>query len=79
VSYFFVPLVLPILLLRALPYRFSRSPAQPEATREAAFRDHAPGLAPRAVGTLLALELALLRQGIAIPFGSSCLAVARKA
>jgi SAM-dependent methyltransferase len=80
ITYFFAPLVLPILLLRALPRRLGLASGGAEAIDAKARRHHAPGPGPgeRALGALLALELAQLRQGARIPIGSSCLAVARK-
>ena len=80
VTYFFAPLALPILLLRALPRRLGLASGGAEAIDAKTRRYHAPRPGPgaRALSALLTLELALLRRATPIPFGSSCLAVARK-
>ncbi len=80
-TYFFAPLVLPILLLRALPHRLGLEREDPEAIDEKARRHHGPepGPAARTLSSLLSVELTLLRRGVRIPFGSSVLVVARKA
>lgn len=69
-TYFFSPLPLPIFLLRALPSRVRKRRAEPK---------HAVGgKRTRAVlERMLRFELARIGRGAAIPFGSSCLAVAR--
>lgn len=76
-SYLFAPLVLPILLLRALPTRLGRRrPADAETlTRELQPRR---GVAERAVGWLLGLEAWWYGHLGAVPFGSSCLLVATR-
>jgi SAM-dependent methyltransferase len=75
-TYMFALLPLPILLMRALPYRlgFTRKQSQ-EATQS----DHAPmGPARSLMNGLHALELAALRTLGGLPFGASVVAVARK-
>lgn len=77
-SYFFAPLPLPVLLMRALPTRLGlRGPREPDRVR----REHggAQGLAGRALGVALAAERNRIAAGRAVPFGTSCLAVARRA
>jgi len=76
-SYFFACLVPLVLALRAIPSRLGLQPPVSDATTQ---RAHAlpKGLAGRALDRCLAAELARIRAGRAIPFGSSCIAVARK-
>jgi len=76
-SYLFAPLVLPILLLRALPTRLGRRrPADVQTlTREL---QPTPGLAERAVTWLLRLEAWWFGHVGAVPAGSSCLLVATR-
>lgn len=75
-TYFFSFLPLPLFLFRVLPSRFRRSEA---ALRERSRAQHRPGSAAvrRAIDRLLAPELGRIARGNAIPFGASCLAVAR--
>jgi SAM-dependent methyltransferase len=74
-TYMFALLPLPILLLRALPYRLGVArPFTQDGTRT----DHAVGGAARAVlDGLHSLELALASRLGALPFGASVVAVAR--
>lgn len=76
-SYFFALLPLPIFLVRALPSRLGlrRQEAWDRYEQE---HHHQPGLAGRALDSLLGLELGWLRQGRAIPLGGSCLVAAEK-
>ena len=76
-SYFFWPLPLPILLVRALPWRLGhRPPVDIEAIR----RELKPpsGLAVQALMALLGLEHRWLERGGTLPFGGSCLLVAQR-
>ncbi len=67
-TYFFSPLPLPVFLLRSLPSRFFT--LKP--------KHRAGGKTTRALmERVLRFELARIRRGSAIPFGSSCLAVGR--
>jgi len=74
-TYFFAPLTVPVLLLRSVPYRVSnRSVAQVERGASA---QHVPSRRIRRVmDALLAPELARIRSGRSLPFGTSCLVVA---
>jgi SAM-dependent methyltransferase len=73
----FWPLPLPILLLRALPSRLGLRPrADAEAIRQELQPREGPGV--KALSALLALEARWLRRGGTIPFGGSCLMVARR-
>jgi SAM-dependent methyltransferase len=76
-TYFFAPLPLPILLLRALPSRlgFRRGI---EADRIAAELKPKENVAVRATAAVLAAERALIRRGWRLHLGSSCLVVARR-
>jgi SAM-dependent methyltransferase len=76
-SYFFAFFPIPIFLLRALPSRLWRSTS--EFNRKQ--REHRPpkGMAGRLLEIVLGAELAMLRGRHRIPFGGSCLAVARAA
>jgi SAM-dependent methyltransferase len=77
ISYFFQPLVAPILLFRALPYRLL---PRPKDRPTADLSEHGTGgLSQRIVETLLARELRTLRAGRTLAFGSSIIAVARPA
>jgi ubiquinone/menaquinone biosynthesis C-methylase UbiE len=76
-SYFFQPLVLPILLLRALPYRLRPRRAGRTAPD---LSDHGTGgLGQRVVEALLAREARALGDGRTLAFGSSLIAVGRPA
>ncbi len=73
----FWPLPLPILLLRALPSRLGIRPkADVEAIREELQPRESAGVS--VLEALLALEARWLRRGHVIPFGGSCLMVARR-
>jgi SAM-dependent methyltransferase len=72
-TYIFLPLVIPILLLRALPFRLGR-PMKPPGTDVA--EDHQAG--GRLLRASLRPEIAAVRSGIRIPLGASCLMAARK-
>ena len=74
-TYFFRILPLPILLLRALPFRLgvSRS-ADPRRTSS---QDHESGKASGIVRSLLKPEITSIRRGKPMSFGGSCLLVAR--
>ena len=69
-TYFFQILLLPILLLRALPYRLGMRAINDPA------EDHAPP--PPWLLHLLARERTHIEAGGALRFGASCLVVARK-
>lgn len=75
VSYFFRPLPLPILLLRALPYRLGYRGAAP--TQRNAARDHQPGngLSSAVLQALLQREVRHIAAGRSMAFGGSCLLV----
>jgi SAM-dependent methyltransferase len=76
-SYFFWPLPLPILLVRALPWRLGH---RPPVDVEAMTRELKPPTGP-AVDMLVALlkmELTWLARGGRLPFGGSLLLVARR-
>ncbi len=73
----FWPLPLPILLLRALPSRLGIRPkADVDAIREELQPRESAGV--RVLEALLRLETRWLRGGHVIPFGGSCLMVARR-
>lgn len=77
-GYYFQFLVLPILLVRSLPYRLSawRRKARAQTMDQA---EHAPGGAlQRMLEASLAKELIAIQQGRTLGFGSSLLAVAVK-
>jgi SAM-dependent methyltransferase len=76
-SYFFAPLPLPILLLRALPARLGHRPA---VDLDAIKRELKPpsGIAVDALTALLGAEQRWLARGRTIPTGGSCLVVARR-
>jgi SAM-dependent methyltransferase len=76
-TYLFWPLPLPILLLRAIPARlgFRHALSAAAIQRELQPRE---GPAVQALTALLDLEVWWLRRGHRVPFGGSCLMVARK-
>lgn len=75
ISYFFVFLVLPIFLLRSIPSRLRRNKTSKNAIDE---KDHTIGKSQLIIKFLLKIELTLLEKGLSLPFGGSCIAVARK-
>lgn len=76
-SYFFAPLVLPIGLLRALPYRLGIG-REETPLRAAVEHGVEPGLARKALDWLLHREVTALATGRSQRFGASLIAVARK-
>jgi SAM-dependent methyltransferase len=79
VTYFFAVLPLPILLLRTLPYKLGMRRTQQQVMARSREEHRAPGGASNSLlQMLLNRELARIRAGRRIGFGSSCLAVARK-
>lgn len=78
-SYFFGFLPLPILLLRALPYRLGLARRSDLASQ--ARRDHSAGSGwlSRVVGGLLRPEVGRLRRSQSLGFGGSCIVVAKVA
>ncbi len=77
-SYMFTFLVPPIFVFKTIPSAFTRDHA--EHTIEEARREHGALPEPFAavLDTILALERQLVLSGPGVPFGSSCIAVARK-
>jgi SAM-dependent methyltransferase len=75
-TYVFSLLPLPIFLLRALP---SWLGLRSIASRQQEAREHRPlpGLLANLLNGVLAGELEAIRRRVALPFGGSCLAVAR--
>jgi SAM-dependent methyltransferase len=75
-TYFFAPLTVPIFFARSMRYRLGRRSS--EEVWSASEGQHKPNAAARkAVELLLAPELRRIRAGRLIPFGTSCLAIAR--
>jgi len=74
VSYFFAPLVAPILLVRTLPTRLGM---RTDTTGDHAATEHTPPAAGL-IGSLLDREARRLAGGNSLPFGSSLLVAARK-
>lgn len=70
-SFYFQPLLAPIFLVRALPYKLGRrKPAEPDLSHHGT-----GGIAQRAVEAMLARELRVLRSGKTLRIGSSIVAV----
>lgn len=70
---FFMPLILPILLLRAVPYRLKRE------SNQNLEKDLNPSwFLSLVMSWVLRVEMLLISIGIRIPFGASILVVARK-
>lgn len=75
ITHYFQPLFLPVLLLRALPYRLTGGKPQ-----EMDLSEHKPGgLGQKVIEAMLARERSALSRGKRLAFGSSLLAVGRKA
>lgn len=76
-TYFFWPLPLPILLVRAIPWRLGH---RPPVDVEAIKRELKPPTGPAVdlLTALLGLERKWLEGGGRLPFGGSCLLVARR-
>jgi SAM-dependent methyltransferase len=75
VSHFFRPLVAPIFLMRAVPYRVL--PKRDKSGSD--LSQHGPGgTGQQVVERLLARELSDLKKGRALPYGGSIIAVATK-
>jgi hypothetical protein len=76
-TYFFSFLVFPVFLMRTLPHRIGWQRTISAVTKK---REHAfgGGAMARLVGWARARECARLRAGRRMPFGASCLAVARR-
>jgi hypothetical protein len=76
-SYFFILLPLPIFLFRTLPSYFSKT--QPNGN-EAKQSEHAPlpHIFGKLLDALLSFETWLISKKMSIPFGGSCMLVARK-
>ena len=76
-THLFAPLTVPVFLMRSVPHRLHRR--SDAAVVENATKQHTPSrVARRVMDALLAPELARIKSGKAIPFGTSCLAVATK-
>ena len=77
VTHFFAFLPIPVLLMRALPYRLGLHARKGSTSRMKA--EHEPGkFAAGVLGVLTRRELARIAAGGRSTFGASCLAVARK-
>lgn len=76
-SYFFWMLPLPLFVLRALPYRLGIRSADPATAAERGHKS-TRSAAARLVDQAAALELGMIARRRPIPFGGSCLLVARK-
>jgi SAM-dependent methyltransferase len=78
-TYFFRILPIPILLLRAIPYRFGIRRSRAEVVNRGTVDHRAPsGRFSAILQNLLNREVAVIRSGSRMAWGSSCLAVARK-
>lgn len=75
-TYFFAALIPPVFLGRSLRYRFGRR-ASPEVASEAATHHVPSGIVRRGIDLALGPEQGVIRAGGRIPFGTSCLAIAR--
>jgi SAM-dependent methyltransferase len=74
-TYLFSPLPLPLFLLRSLPSRLGRRRTL-DAAQTAAELNPSPGLAVRAVMSVLDVEAALVKRQVRVPIGTSCLVAA---
>jgi Methyltransferase domain len=76
-TFFFRPLLLPLFLFRALPYRLGLARNRPILST-AVEHASAQGLLSRVLQQLLASEVERIRDGCAARIGASCLVAARK-
>ena len=76
-SYLFLFLLVPILVLRVIPYRLGRR--QSATVESVAAAHNIAGITARAVDAILDWEARQIARGGRLAFGSSCLLVARKA
>ena len=76
-TYLFSPLPVPLFLLRSLPSRLGRRQTL-DAAQTAAELNPSPGLAVRAVTSVLKVEAALVKRRWRVPIGTSCLVAARR-
>jgi SAM-dependent methyltransferase len=76
-SYFFAPLIPPVAILRALPYRLGRRLATDD---ESAAREHGTsnGIAARTMSAMLRNEVSRIASLKPLKFGSSLIVAARK-
>jgi SAM-dependent methyltransferase len=77
-SYFFAPLLVPMLLLRALPFRIGLGGKRGMLLSDAAEHGAAGGIAASAIKHVLRGEVASIGRGVEAKFGASALCVARK-
>jgi SAM-dependent methyltransferase len=77
-THIFAVLPIPILLFRVFPTRLGLTDSRGEVERAAAAH-RSEGLTGRLIDAALQLELRIIRRGNTVPFGSSCLVVARPA
>jgi SAM-dependent methyltransferase len=74
-TYLFSPLTMPLFVLRSLPSRLGYRKTL-DAIQTASELNPPPGVAVRAVTTLLDGEVALVKRRRRVPFGTSCLLTA---
>lgn len=73
-SYFFMFLVLPIFLFRTIPDFFRKNKKEAEIS----LNDHSPSLGKKLIDCILSIEYYFFSKNIRLPFGGSCIVVAKK-
>jgi len=76
-TYLFAAFTVPVFLLRSVPHKMVRR-SKDQVEHRAAEQHRSSALVRRIIDAALAPELAAVRAGRRIPFGTSCLAVAEK-
>lgn len=74
-SYYFLPLVLPIFLLRTLPYKFNKN-KKPDVSANKSEHSNTK-ISAKVISPLLKLELNSIDKLKTFPMGASCIAVAQ--
>jgi SAM-dependent methyltransferase len=73
-SYFFMFLIFPIFFLKSLPDMFFKNKSHNDSVNN----NHAPSIGRSFIDLILIFELFLLKKNIHLPFGSSCIVIAKK-
>jgi len=73
-SYFFTFLIIPIFFLKTLPSLFLKKKLNADSINN----DHVPSIGRSFIDLILKVELFFLKKKVRLPFGSSCIVVAKK-
>ncbi|MEZ5172422.1 MAG: methyltransferase domain-containing protein [Bacteroidia bacterium] len=78
-TYIFSVLIFPIYIFRTLGQKFVKSKSDEVGSLDKANQEHSnSGILPKLMSPFWAIELWMIKRGIKVPFGGSCLVVARK-